>query len=89
MSIWILDPNSIINGLHSIKFIHYMEKLLLNMNPSEPLAMMKKLPCFDNPIDLDGILTSVLCLGFHDPIKCHLFDAVIIELCRVQILNNV
>jgi hypothetical protein len=46
-----------------------MRKLLLNLTPGEPLALMKKLPCFDDPIEFDSLLVGVLCLGVHDLIK--------------------
>jgi hypothetical protein len=67
------------NGLHCIKFLHQMGKLLLNMTLGEPLALMKKFLCFDDPIELDGLLESVLCFGVHDLINFFLVDAVRIE----------
>jgi hypothetical protein len=89
MSTWIIPPPLGSNGLHCIKFLHQMGKLLLNLTPGEPLSLMKKLPCFDDPIELDGLLVGVLCLGVHDLINCHLFDAFRIEFCRGQLLSHV
>jgi hypothetical protein len=74
-----------INGLHCIKCLHQMGKLLLNLTLGESLSLMKKLPCFDNPINFDSLLVGVLCLGFHDPINYLLFDVVRIEFCRGQL----
>jgi hypothetical protein len=66
-----------------------MRKLLLNLTPGEPLALMKKLPCFDDPIEFDSLLVGVLCLGVHDLINCHMFDAGRIEFCRGQLLGHI
>jgi hypothetical protein len=66
-----------------------MGKLLSNSTPSEPLALVKKLPCFDHPIELDVLLMGVLHLGVHDPINFILLNAVKIEFCRGQVLNHV
>jgi hypothetical protein len=66
-----------------------MGKLLLNLTPGEPLALMKKFPCFDNPIELDVLLVGSLHLGVHDLINCLLFNAVRIELCRGQVLGHI
>jgi hypothetical protein len=62
-------------------------KLLLNLTPGEPLALMKKLPCFDDPIEFDCLLVGVLCLGVHDSINCHMFDVGRIEFYRGQLLG--
>jgi hypothetical protein len=71
MSTWISPPPLGRNGLHCIKFLHHMGKLLLNLTPGEPLALMKKLPCFDDPIELDVLLVGALHLGVHDLINYH------------------
>jgi hypothetical protein len=60
-----------------------MGKILLNQSPGEPLALMKKLSCFDEPIELQGLLAGVLCLSVHDPINFPLFDVVRIESCNI------
>jgi hypothetical protein len=56
-----------------------MGKLLLNLTPGEPLSLVKKLSCFDNPIELYVILVGALCLGVHDLIHCILLNAVILS----------
>jgi hypothetical protein len=66
-----------------------MGKLLLNLTTGETLVPMKKLPCFDNPIELDVMLVGALCLGVHDLINFHLLNAVRIDLCRGQVLGRV
>jgi hypothetical protein len=56
-----------------------MGKLLLNLTPSEKLSRMKKLPYFDDLIELDGVLVDVICLGDHDTLNLILFDAIKID----------
>jgi hypothetical protein len=51
----------------------------------EPLALVKKLPCFDNLIELYVLLVGALQLGVHDLVHCSLLNAVGVELCRVQV----
>jgi len=70
MSTWINPPPLGINGIHYVNSFHQMGKHLLNLNLGEPLALRKKLPCFNNPIDLDVLLAGALHLGVHDPINC-------------------
>ena len=65
-----------INGPHCIEFLHEMRKLLLNLVPSEPLALVQELANFENLIQPDILLESVLDLSFHDPISCGMFHAV-------------
>jgi hypothetical protein len=45
-----------------------MGKLLLNMTPGEPLALVNKLPYVNNPIELYFLLTSALFISVHDPV---------------------
>jgi hypothetical protein len=66
-----------------------MGKLLLSLTLAELVSLMKKLPYFDNLIDLDGILEGLLHISVHDPIKFHWFDAVKVEFCRVQLLIRI
>jgi hypothetical protein len=66
-----------------------MGKILLNLTPSEPLALVKKLSCFDDPIELDVLMVGDLHIGVNDPINCFLFNAVNIEFCRGQVLDHV
>jgi hypothetical protein len=65
-----------------------MWKLLLNMNPSKTLALVKELLCFDDLIELDVMFTGSLHLGFHDPIENHLLNAIKIEFCTIQLLGH-
>ena len=55
-----------------------MRKLLLNLVPSEPLALVQELASFDNLIHLDLLLASVLDLHVHDIICGALFHAVLV-----------
>jgi hypothetical protein len=59
-------------------------KLLLNLTPGEPLALVKKFPCFDDLIELDVLLAGSLHLGVHDMIHYFLLNAFRIELCRAK-----
>ena len=45
-----------------------MGKPMLNLAPSEPLTLVKKLLCFDNLIELYVLLVIIPCIGFYDPI---------------------
>jgi len=89
ISNWIIPPPLGRNGTHCIKFPHQMRKMLLNLTSGEPLFLMNKLPCFDDLIEFGGLLAGVLCVGVHDMIKCHSFDARIIEFCRGQLLDHI
>ena len=53
-----------------------MRKLLLNVVPDEPLALVKELAYVDNSIYLDPILVGVLDLCVHNSIICALFHVV-------------
>ena len=53
-----------------------MRKLLLNLVPGEPLALVQELASFDNPIQLDLLSASVLDLHVHDTVCGGLFHAV-------------
>jgi hypothetical protein len=66
-----------------------MGKLLLNPTPGEPLSLLKKLSFVDDPIELDVLLVVSLRLGVHDPINSFMFNAVMIEICRGQVLNHI
>ena len=63
-----------------------MGKLLLNLIPSEPIALVMKLLDFDNPIELNALLASALHLCIHDPINGSLFQVVRVKFCWFQIL---
>ena len=43
-----------------------MWEIPLNLNPSEPLALVKKLPRFDDLIELDMLMENDLNLYLHD-----------------------
>jgi hypothetical protein len=68
ISIWINPTPLGRNGLHCIDFPHHMRKVLLNLAPSEPLALVQELPLFDNSIKLDPLLVSALDKFFHNMI---------------------
>jgi len=57
---------------HCVECLHEMGKLLLNLVPIEPLALMQELANFDNLIYLEILLASVLDLCVHDLINCGL-----------------
>jgi hypothetical protein len=46
-----------------------MEKLLLNLAPGEPLALVNKLPCFDDPIELYVLLAGAFHLCIYNSIN--------------------
>jgi hypothetical protein len=68
ISTWINPPSLGRNGLHCIDFPHQMRKFLLNLAPGEPLALVQELPCFDDSIKLDPLLSSALDLCVHNMI---------------------
>ena len=53
-----------------------MRKLLLNLVLGEPLSLVQELANFDNLIQLDLLLVSVLDFHVHDKIYGGLFHAV-------------
>jgi hypothetical protein len=73
------------NGLHCIKVSHQMRKFLLNLAPGEPRALVLELPCFDDSIKLDHLLSSALDLSVNNLIIGCLLYAVRIELCWCQL----
>ena len=76
ISTWIIPPPLGSNGPHCVEFLHERRKLLLNLVPGEPLALVQELASFDNPIRLDLLSVSVLDLHVHDTICGGLFHAV-------------
>ena len=50
ISTWIIPPPLGSNGPHCVECLHEMRKLLLNLVPGEPLALVKELASFDNSI---------------------------------------
>jgi hypothetical protein len=89
VSTWIIPPPLGRNGPYCIKFLHWIEKLLLNLTPDKPLALVKKLPYFDNPIELDVLQVGALNIGVHDLINFFLFNVFMVDLCRGQVLSHV
>ena len=63
-----------------------MRKILPNLAPGESLALVQELPCFDDLIKLDPLLSSALDLCFHNMITGCLLQAVKVELCWCQLL---
>ena len=59
-----------------MEFLHEIRKLLLNLVPGEPLALVQELASFDNPIQLDLLSASVLDLHVHDTVYGGLFHVV-------------
>jgi len=53
-----------------------MGKLLLKLVPSEPLALVQELDNFENPIQLDILLVSVIDMCVHGLISCGMFHAI-------------
>jgi hypothetical protein len=73
---WINYPPLVSNGIHYIKFLHHMDKLLLNLVPSQPLSLLMKLHCFNNIIELYVMLVSTFHLGVHVLIVCNLLNTM-------------
>jgi hypothetical protein len=54
---------------------------MLNLAPGEPLALVQDLPCFDDLIKLDHLLSSALNLCVHNLIIGCMFYEVGVEIC--------
>ena len=54
------------NVPHCFKFLHYMGEIPLNLNPNDPLALVKKLSRFNDLIELDMLMENDLNLCLHD-----------------------
>jgi hypothetical protein len=63
-----------------------MRKFLLNLAPGEPLSLVQELPCFDNPIKLDPLLTSSLDLCVQDIISGFIFHVFMVDILLVSIV---
>jgi hypothetical protein len=59
---------------------------MLNLAPDEPLALVQELPCFENLIKLDLLMSSALNLCVHNMIIGFLLHVVKVELCWCQLL---
>jgi hypothetical protein len=62
-----------------------MRKFLRNLAPGEPLALVQELPCFDDSIKLDTLLSSALDISIQNLIIGFLLYAVEVELCWFQL----
>jgi hypothetical protein len=62
-----------------------MRKFLLNIASDEPLALVQELPCFDESIKMDPLLSSDLDLSIHNLIIGWLLDVVRVELYWCQL----
>jgi hypothetical protein len=58
-----------------------MREFLLNFAPGESLALVQELPCFDDWIKMDPLLSSALDMYIHILIIGSFFYAVGIDLC--------
>jgi hypothetical protein len=81
ISTWINPPSSGSNDLHCVEFPHHMRKFLLNLALGEPRTLVQELPCFDDSIKLDPLLSSALDLCVHNIITRFLLYAVEVEIC--------
>jgi hypothetical protein len=85
ISIWINPLSLGINGLHYVEVPHQMRKFLLNLAPGEPLALVQELPCFNDSINLDPLLSSTLDLSVHNMIIGCLLYVVEVDLFWCQL----
>jgi hypothetical protein len=85
ISTWINPPSLGRNGIHCVEFPHQMRKFMLNLAPGEPLPLVQELPCFDNSIKMDPLLSSDLDMCVHNLITGCLLYAVGFELCWCQL----
>jgi hypothetical protein len=68
-----------------------MRKFLLNLASGEPLALVQELPCFDNSIKLDPLLSGALDLCVHNLITGCMLHAVRVEIywCHCSTISEV
>ena len=86
ISIYINPPSLGINGIHFVEVPHQMRKFLLNLASAEPLALVQELPCFDDSIKLDPLMSSALCMCVHNLIIGFMLHAFRFELGCCQLL---
>ena len=86
ISIWINTPSLGINGIHCVDFPLQIRKFLLNLAPGEPLALVQELPCFDNSIKMDPLLSRALDPCVHNMITGFLLNSFRVDLCWCQLL---
>jgi hypothetical protein len=85
ISIWINTSSIGSNGIHCVEVPHKMRKFLLNFSPGDSLALVQELPCFDNSVKMDPLLSSALVLYVHNIIIGCLLYVVEIELYWCQL----
>ena len=84
-----INPHTLgINGPHYIKFPHQIGKPMFNLTPSEPLVLVKKLPCFDDRVEMYVLLASPLHLCVNDLIICGPLNAMRIGFYRFQVSST-
>ena len=76
---WIIHPPLGINGIHFVTFPQDMGKLLSNLDLGELFSLVKKLSCFDYPIELHGLLVGSHHLCVHGMIHCSFLKEVMGE----------
>jgi hypothetical protein len=86
ISTWINNPSLGINGIHFVDFPHHMRKFLLNLAPGEPLVLVQELPCFDDSIKLDPLLSISLDLCVQNLIIGCLLHAIRVDIYWFQLL---
>jgi hypothetical protein len=84
-STWTNPPSLGRNGIHCIDFPHHMRKFLLNLAPGEPLALVSEMPCFDDSIKLDPLMSSALDLCVENMIIGCLLYVFGVEICWYQL----
>jgi hypothetical protein len=58
-----------------------MRNFLLNLAPSEPLALVQELPCFDDSLKLDTLIENDLDMFVYNVINGFLLYVVWVDLC--------
>jgi hypothetical protein len=66
-----------------------MRKFLLNLASGKPLALVQELPCFEDSIKLDPLLSSALDLCVHNVIIGCLLHVVRVEIYWCQLLSYI
>jgi hypothetical protein len=62
-----------------------MRKFLLNLAPGEPLALVQEMPCFDDLIKIDHLLSSAVDFFVHNLIARCLLYVVEVEVYWCQL----
>jgi hypothetical protein len=64
-----------------------MGKIPLNLDPSQPLTLVKKFPYFNDSIEIYVLLAGAFHLCIHDLINCSFLKVVKVDFYRGQALN--